>query len=168
MKLWWWPTEVSLCSLLLAVPRPLGGPKARVMRRGASYMDKRQQCHPQQGSQAGQTPGEQWESSGPNMGHRSSIAGWRQFSTEKLIGIKQKVADWNPLGSGRSKSFLGFSHGTCLDIKGHWYSLQSWTHVVKLTKHSFCAQFEANWYFRSIFMAWKMRQTEDPCYGVLQ
>ncbi len=91
------------------------------MRRGASYMDRRQQFVQQQASSQGsqqssyapgeqQQPGEQ-PASGPNMGHRSSIAGWRQFSTEKLIGIKQKVADWNPLGSGRSKSFLGFAQG---------------------------------------------------------
>ena len=31
-----------------------------------------------------------------------------------------------------------------------------------LTKHSLCAQFEANWFYRSLVMAWKMRQTEDP------
>ena len=35
------------------------------------------------------------------------------------------------------------------------------------TKHSVCAQPETNWFYRSLVMAWKMRQTEDPSNGNL-
>ena len=83
----------------------------------------------------------------------------RMFSAcSDLVENMLKLSNFNPCAISKCDwSFKG-PDTPC------WPGLMLWD----LTKHSLRAPFEANWCYRSLVMAGKIVQTEDPFYGSLE